>query len=236
MHQKIQALQESHQFISDEKSQGGAGFLLTEYHVLKPHDSQSITFKTRKLQEMQKKVENLKRSIHSEDEKLFSTNGKLRTGETCAHKFNEQCITTLTNLKKDIDCTMAKLQALDERHRSMYPNFRKGAVSKKRKQKENGAKSKKRKLQREEANCRRVFSFVAPTHDYSSKADVSDLSLINISKMGKRDAKWLQILVQEHRFTAMALSKLKEFFPAAIALLIIDSDDDDSDVPIALID
>ena len=54
--------------------------------------------------------------------------------------------------------------------------------------------------------------------------------------MGKRDAKWLQILVQEHRFTAMALSKLKEFLPAAIELLIIDSDDDDSDVPIALID
>ena len=188
MHQKIQALQESHQFISDEKSQGGAGFLLTEDHVLKPHDSQSITFKTRKLKEMQKKVENLERSIHSEDKKLFLTNGNLRTGETCAHKFNKQCITTLTNLKKDIDCTMAKLQALDEKHRSMYPNFRKGAVSKKRKQKENRAKSKKRKLQREDANCRRVFSFVAPTNDYSSKADVSDLSLLNISKMGKRDA------------------------------------------------
>ena len=119
MHQKIQALQESHQFISDEESQGGAGFLLTEDHVLKPHDNQSITFKTRKLQEIQKKVENLELSIHSEDEKLFLTNGKLRTGETCAHKFNEQCITTLTNLKKDIDCTMAKLQALDEKHRSI---------------------------------------------------------------------------------------------------------------------
>ena len=145
--------QESHQFLSDEKSQGGAGFLLTEDHVLKPHDSQSITFKTRTLQEMQ----NLERSIHPKDEKLFLTNGKLCTGETCTHKFNEQCITTLTNLKKDIDCTMAKLQALDEKHRSMYPNFRKGPVSKKRKQKENRAKSQKRKLQRDDANCRRGF-------------------------------------------------------------------------------
>ena len=42
--------------------------------------------------------------------------------------------------------------------------------------------------------------------------------------------------MQEYRFTAMALSKLKEFLPAAIALLIIDSDDDNSDVPIALVD
>ena len=126
MHQKIQVLQESHHFISNEKSQGGAGFLLTEDHVLKPHDSQSIAFKTRKLQEMQKKVENLESSIHSENEKLFLTNGKMCTGETCAHKFNKQCITTLTNLKTDIDCIMAKLQALDEKHRSMYPNFRKG--------------------------------------------------------------------------------------------------------------
>ena len=107
-----------HQFISDEKSQGGAGFLLTEDHVLKPHDSQSITFKTRKLQEMQKKVENLERSIHSEDEKLFLTNGKLRTGETRAHKFNEQCITTLTNIKKDIE-----LQALDEKTQEYVYKF-----------------------------------------------------------------------------------------------------------------
>ena len=54
-------------------------------------------------------------SLKLEDEKLFVKSGKIRTGEQCAHKYNEEWFSNLLKLKSDISTAMVKLEEIEQK-------------------------------------------------------------------------------------------------------------------------
>lgn len=200
LHQSIESLEKNLQSILDTNIQQSAGSLLAEDKILNPSDSQSIKFNIERLEGVNKKAKTLKSSLQVEDEKLFVKSGKIRTGEQCAHKFNEECFGNLVKLKNDISTAMVKLEEIALKHKRMYPTASL-FVSNKRKKKENRTKSKKRKLVHQDTNCKRLFSLITPSDSDTIVADVSDINLDNASRLGLRDTRWLKILVQEKKFT-----------------------------------
>ena len=67
----------------------------------------------------------------------------------------------IAELQSNIDQTLMKAQAQKEKHKTMYPFAKETFVSKKRRVKENKAKSRKRRRERAEKNCERVFSAIS---------------------------------------------------------------------------
>lgn len=131
-----------------------------------------MKFNVERLVALNKKANTLEGSIKIEDNKLFVKSGKIRTGEECAHKFYEEYFSSLMKIKSVISNTLVKLRDIDLKHRRMYPT-KSSFVSKKRKQKENSAKCKKRKLVCQDANRKRVFSLVTSPDSYLTAADIS---------------------------------------------------------------
>ena len=94
----------------DANIQQSAGSLLAADNILSPSDSKAIKFNIQRLEEFDKKAKVLESSLKVEDEKLFVKSGKIRSGEQCAHKFNEGCFSSLLKLKSDISTALVKLQ------------------------------------------------------------------------------------------------------------------------------
>ena len=101
----------------------------------------------------------------------------------------------------------------------MYPT-KSSFVSKKRKQKENRAKCKKRKLVRQDANCKRGFSLITSPNSNLNVADISDINFNNLPKVSKRDARWVKILVHQKRFTDDACLKMNSFLLPSVLKVI----------------
>lgn len=152
----IKAQKKNLQSILDTSIQQSAATLLAENKIVCPSDSQSIKLNIQRLENLNKKAKTLENSLKLKNEKLFVKSGKIRTGEQCAHKYNEECFSNLLKLKSDISTAMVKLEEIAQKHKRMYPT-RSSFVSKKRKQKENRTKSKKRKLVRRDTNCNHIF-------------------------------------------------------------------------------
>ena len=85
--------------------------------------------------------------MEQDDASAFTKAGKLKSGQECAHKFNEKCFGALTTLKTKILESLTKMQTLEDERNRMYATAKGGSASKKRRQKENRIKSKKRQIE-----------------------------------------------------------------------------------------
>ncbi|CAB4023986.1 Hypothetical predicted protein, partial [Paramuricea clavata] len=88
------------------------------------------------------------------------------------------------------------------------------STSKKRRQKENRAKSKKCRLEHQEENCKRVFKLITlstVTCCYGDTIDEPQLNLTSLSKLKKNDVHWLKLLM-EKMFITSATSIINQPF------------------------
>jgi len=179
---------------------------LPDNNNMKPTDLRDIQHKTEYLEHLIEKLQKVRDSIQQDDSSNFTRAGKLKSGQECAHKFNETCFGTITNLKSKMDESLKKMQTLAGKHKRMYPMARGGTASKKRRQKENRAKSRKRKMEREDKNCQRVFSLaVTSSLSYGDTVKPDHLNKEGISQMGKHDIRWLKSLFNKSMFTQEAM-------------------------------
>ena len=101
----------------------------------------------------------MRNAVEQDDASTFTKAGKLKSGQECAHKFNEKCFGVLTTLKTKILESLTKMQTLEDKRKRMYPTAKGGFASNTRRQKENRIKSKKRQIEWcEKKNCQIVFS------------------------------------------------------------------------------
>ena len=94
----------------------------------------------------------------------------------------------------------------------MFPSAKETYTSKKRRRKENKAKSRKRKLERKTANCTKLLQNILCTaHPGNDDTCISSeqLDTAVIGKLNKKDARWLKILLSETKFTAEAVKLIK---------------------------
>ena len=86
--------------------------------------------------------------------------GKVISGQECGRRFNVKCLGVIAELQTNIGQTLLRVEAQKEKHKRIYPFAKESFVSIKRRVKENKAKSKKRRPEREDKNSERVFSTV----------------------------------------------------------------------------
>ncbi|CAB4000077.1 Hypothetical predicted protein [Paramuricea clavata] len=101
---------------------------------LKPNDLKAIIYRIEQIEHPGEKVDKCNELIRQNDEKCFTKSGKIQSGYECSHSFNEKCYSDITSLKNKI------VDALSRMH--------------------NRAKSRKRRLERQEEKCKRVFKLV----------------------------------------------------------------------------
>lgn len=115
---------------------------------LKPNDN--FKYKITQLKTFAEKLTKLRNSVREDNESLFTRNGKLKTGQQCAHTFNENCMGLLQTLDNKIQDLLKTMQNAESKHTRMYPFVNTATASKKRRQKENKNKAKRRKSERDE--------------------------------------------------------------------------------------
>ena len=72
---------------------------------MKPRDLKSIKFRIVQLQNFMDKVQKSRKAVEQDDAieiSAFTKGGKLKSGQECAQKFNEECFGVVTTLKTKI--------------------------------------------------------------------------------------------------------------------------------------
>ena len=111
-----------------------------------------------------------------------------------------------------------------EKHMRMYPGTKQSSTSKKRKQKENRAKSKKRCLECHKENCKKVFKLVTLSTVTCCYGDELHLNIPSLSKLKKNYVRWLKLLMEKKMFTASAISVIQS--TVSPTLLALDNNSD----------
>lgn len=236
---KIECLNTSYSYILDEKKPYSAGSFIAGETPLKPTDSQRIQYSISCLNELKVKVERLKDKMKEEDDKLFTKLGKVRSGNECAHQFLEKSVGNLIDLIRKTDRSICDMEGILKKHKQMFPSAKESYTTKKRRKKENKAKSKKRKLARKTKNCSQLLQqIILCEENPDEQIDSVHINDKAISKLNNKDARWLKILILEDtRFTADALSKIKGSLKKDLLPIVFgeleepgSSDDDVTDV------
>ena len=169
------------------------------------------------------------------DDSCFTKSGKIKSTQTCAHKFNEECFGRLQSITDRIESALSTTKCMHEKHRRMYPEVKQAQTSRKRRQKENKAKSKKRKHDRHEKNCKRVYDLVVinnsleGTCGYGNTANASNLNSTGISSLKTSDMKWLKMLIERKMFTKSAVSVIQSLIMIPTGSLPLSDSDTSSD-------
>ena len=171
---------------------------LPEDNPLKPTDLKRINYGIVQLENFIEKAEKLRNSVEQNDASAFSKAGKLKSGQECAHKFNENYFGAITSLKKETQERLTRMQSLKYKLKRMYPMIKEGSISKKRRKKENRTRSNKRKMEHEEKGCQRVFPAVVKNElSYGNIVETNFLNEDAVAKLGKRDVKWLNCYLKK---------------------------------------
>ena len=136
----IEPLENRFQYLLADNPACAGRFLCDDYKP-NPHDDSNMTRCKNELQAIKDKI-----SKH--DDSLFSENtGKLKTGLSCHHSFNNDkryCVTS--SIEKDVDRLIEDLDKAFAKYRDTYHIGSKSKTSKARKRKEQRKKSKNRRF------------------------------------------------------------------------------------------
>lgn len=225
---QIDALNDAYSsIISDKKPY--ASFITGE-KALKPTDAQTIKYGITCLNQLEIKVRLLKTKISEDDNEHFTKLGKVKSGHECAHKFQQNSITSLIDLLKKIEKSVGELETVLKKHRQMFPFAKEAYTSKKRRQKENKAKSKKRKLDRKTKNCSQLMKdIILLEHDKLINITSEMLNVNVIKSVSKKNAKWLKLIIKEEKFSTEAVKTIRKLLKDDICSLVFDSDDSGDD-------
>lgn len=78
-----------------------------------------------------------------DDDSCFTKSGSVKSTQTCALQFNEECSGRLKSITDRIESVVSTTKCMREKHREMYPAVKQAPMSRKRRQKENKTKAKK---------------------------------------------------------------------------------------------
>ena len=113
--------------------------------TLMPSDLRGIDYRSTQLEGLEDKTNKIRAALKVDDDSCFTKSGKVKSTQTCALQFNEECSGRLKSITDRIESALSATKCMREKHRRMYPAVKQAPMSRKRRQKENKAKSKKRK-------------------------------------------------------------------------------------------
>ena len=80
------------QQLENAENPSTAGYLMTENHTLKPHDSGIITMNLNQMEQVQNFVQEIEDKVKSNLQSLILANGKIKAGRRASYKFDEDVI------------------------------------------------------------------------------------------------------------------------------------------------
>ena len=73
---------------------------MPEDNPLKPIDMKHTNYGIMQLENFMEKAQKLRNSVQQDDASAFTNFGKLKSGQECVHKFNENCFGAIASLRK----------------------------------------------------------------------------------------------------------------------------------------
>ena len=85
-----------------KKDPSKAGFLPRENHILKPHDSTTITQNMLHIKKVETSIETLQKNLKEHLETTIYSSGRVLTGHETAHDFDEQKLPKLQGFRNEL--------------------------------------------------------------------------------------------------------------------------------------
>lgn len=177
------------------KDPSKAGFLLRENHILKPHDSTTITQNMLHIKRVETSIETLQKNLKEHLERTIHSSGRVLTGHKTAHDFDEQKLTELQGFRNELHTLITSLSQLQETCKAAFKHPFSAMKRKSRKRKQNTQKSVKRKKARHVARTTEVLKKIAPDWSEGKICEKEDLCGDIVKELGKREQKWAVALM-----------------------------------------
>ena len=142
-----------------------AGRFLCDDYKPDPHDDSNITRYKNEANEIKLKLQAIKDKISKHGDSLFSENtGKLNTGLSCHHSFNnDKRYYVTSSIEKDVDCLIEDLDKAFAKCRGAYHIGSKSKTSEaKKRKKEQRKKSKNRRLNASNTDEKELALYLDP--------------------------------------------------------------------------
>ena len=145
----IAQLENRFQYLLSDNPACAGRFLCDDYKP-NPHDDSNITRCKNEANKIKLKLQAIKDKISKHDDSLFSENtGKLKTGLSCHHSFNnDKRYYVTSSIEKDVDRLIEDLDKAFAKYRGAYHIGSKSKTSKARKRKEQRKKIKEQEIER----------------------------------------------------------------------------------------
>ena len=169
--QQIDEIDNQIKSMMNKENAAAAGAVLDEDHTWIPSDNIRINNNIQKAIQIIASLSLIDNKIKTFDSKLFSSNGKLKSGEEATHKFFENQSGEVALLHKKVKEINNQLTELQEKCSQLFKGTCSKPKSRKRKQKQNKRKTKKAKQNRMKDNCKVVIKTIAPQHNADSDAE-----------------------------------------------------------------
>ena len=108
--QEVENLKSKSQQLHNRKNPSTAGFLLSENHTLKPHDSSIITMNLNRINQIEKSAQEVEEKMKKDLQSAVLASGKIKDGRKTSHKFSdEDIISDMRELKTKLATTKSRL-------------------------------------------------------------------------------------------------------------------------------
>ena len=193
--QEVENLKSKSQQLHNRKNPSTAGFLLSENHTLKPHDSSIITMNLNRINQIERSAQEVEEKMKKDLQSAVLASGKIKDGRKTSHKFDEDIISDMRELKTKLATTKSRLTELGQKASNLFKvDF--GAVRRKSSaKKQNKHRAAKRKARRTSQRTSEVLKKIAPTWDEESICERDQIDKELVLKLNKREKKWLQTSV-----------------------------------------
>lgn len=230
--QMVDEIEKQINAIMKKENPASAGAVLLADYTLIPTDSIRINNNIDKAKEIMKKLSDTENKVKTLDGKLFSSTGKLKSGEEATHKFFETQFGQIKIIYNKVNEIVKQLVELKEKCARMFKATYSKPKSKKRKQKQNQRKAKKAKQNRLETNCKLIIASIAPNHDANDTDPIGalDLNYEVISSLTKKQVPYIHYAFNKGYFTKTAQDMITQYLKFDLKDIIHDdcSDSDDN--------
>ena len=186
--QEVDKLKGKTQQLNNAKNPSTAGYFLREDHTLKPHDYTNIKLNLNRIEQVEKSLQQIEEKVKTDLESAVLASGKIKAGRKTSHKFDEDVISELIELKTKLVTTRSKLTDLGTKARNLFQvDF--GALKRKsRSQKQNKHRAAKRKAVRTSQRTSEVLQKISPGLGEDSlceKGHIQKELVLNLKKKRK---------------------------------------------------
>ena len=189
------AIKQQMEQIKSVKDPSQAGFLLRENHVLKPHDSATIRQNLLRIENIETSLKKLEKDLKEHLETTIHSSGRILTGRKTAHDFDEDALSELQAMKRELDSVRCGLVELQQTCESAFKHTFSATKRKSRSRKQNSNKSKKRKKVRCLARMDEVLRKIAPELPEGKTCTKKDLRTEIVIQLAKRQKNWAAALI-----------------------------------------